>query len=278
MDMKRTLKRTRVLAGAGIGGLLLIITVYASVVGRRPFVDLDASEIALATVRLIPPDKTVEIADTESLEEYLKDVVIYRRDSSHSQYAGQYVNFTLTMKDGARTEVAAYNPFLIIDGVGYRTKYEPCEALNQYANDLLNAEDAHIILEEPPWLAIVSGDTSVGAMLGSYSWQRRNHDGTIEGISVCGVHPLDCQDRLYPYTDSGPTVTLRFHEEPDEILSIRCWSDEHWGDIAADSEDVMARGYEIELRPGGYIYEVVAKWNAENGYGGTANYYFYVRK
>ena len=37
-----------------------------------------------------------------------------------------------------------YNPFLVIDGVGYKTKYEPCEALNHYANRLLEEEDAMI--------------------------------------------------------------------------------------------------------------------------------------
>ena len=45
--------------------------------------------------------------------------------------------FTLHMTDGSTTDVMAYNPFLVIDGVGYRTKYEPCEALSRYANQLL---------------------------------------------------------------------------------------------------------------------------------------------
>lgn len=67
----------------------------------------------------------------------LKDVVIYNEDNSYTEYSGQAVIFMLTMADGTQIEIVAYNPFLIIDGVGYKTKYEPCEALNHYANMLL---------------------------------------------------------------------------------------------------------------------------------------------
>ena len=79
----------------------------------------------------------LEIPDTAELAEYLSQVVIYDRDDSYTEYAGQGVVFTLHMTDGSTTDVMAYNPFLVIDGVGYRTKYEPCEALSRYANQLL---------------------------------------------------------------------------------------------------------------------------------------------
>lgn len=131
------MKKSRILAAAGICVLLLGAAAYVFLNGRKPFKDLDASEIASATVRLTPPDMTVEITDTERLARYLRNVVIYNRDSSYTSYSGQGVTFTLTMTDGTQTEIVAYNPFLIIDGVGYRTKYEPCEALNSYANGLL---------------------------------------------------------------------------------------------------------------------------------------------
>ena len=41
------------------------------------------------------------------------------------------------MTDGTQTSIMAYNPFLVIDGVGYKTEYGPCEKLNDYANKLL---------------------------------------------------------------------------------------------------------------------------------------------
>ena len=49
--------------------------------------------------------------------------------------------FTLTMADGSTEEIIAYNPFVIINGVGYRTKYEPCEKLSQFANTLRQREE-----------------------------------------------------------------------------------------------------------------------------------------
>ncbi len=110
--------------------------------GRRPYKNLDTSQIAAATVKLSPPDQTIQIAEIEELVSYLKDVVIYREDNSYTEYCGQGVTFTLTMTDGTSTQITAYNPFLVIDGVGYRTKYEPCEALNSYANRLLEDENS----------------------------------------------------------------------------------------------------------------------------------------
>ena len=106
-------------------------------VGKRPFKDLDAAQVDGASLTATPPGESIAIAEPEELVEYLQNIVIYRRDDSFREYAGQSVCFTLTMADGTQKEVMAFNPFVIIDGVGYRTKYEPCQALNAYANRLL---------------------------------------------------------------------------------------------------------------------------------------------
>ena len=244
--------------------------------GKKPYRNLDASQIILATVRLIPPDKTIQITEIKELVEYLEDVVIYNRDDSYTECDGQGVIFTLTMSDGTQTDVMAYNPFLVIDGIGYRTKYEPCQALNSYANRLLGKEDANIILEEPPALAVVSDNTSVSALRGSYSWQKAGADGTITSTQADSAHPLDCRDLLCRFETTEQAAVLNFAEEPDRLLSVRCWSDEYWGVSSADSENVDMDGNKVMLKPGGYIYEVTAEWDADNGYGGTAQYSFYV--
>ena len=105
------------------GGILFI---FFS--GRKPFKNLEPSEVLSATVQLIPPEKTIQITKTEDLTKILNAVVLYKKDNSYTKYSGQAVTFALTMADGTQTEIMAYNPFLVIDGVGYRTKYEPCEA------------------------------------------------------------------------------------------------------------------------------------------------------
>ena len=107
--------------------------------GKMPYRDLKASDIVSAAVYLSPPDETVQITDIEELVSYLSEVAIYHEDNSYTDYCGQSVVFTLTMADGDQEKITACNPFVIIDGTGYKAKYEPCERLSRYANKLLNA-------------------------------------------------------------------------------------------------------------------------------------------
>ena len=131
------MRRKGVLAAAMILAALTAAVLIAR--GKMPYQDLKASEVVSAAVRLSPPDETVPIADPEELVALLKEVVIYREDNSYTEYSGHAVTFTLTMADGSQEEITAYSPFLIVNGTGYRAKYEPCEQLNRYANQLRNA-------------------------------------------------------------------------------------------------------------------------------------------
>lgn len=121
---------------------VVIVVLMAGMIisrGKMPYTDLKAPNIASATVYLSPPDETVQIADVEELVSYLSEVTIYHEDNAYTDYCGQTVIFTLTMADGSQEKIAAYNPFVIINGIGYKAKYEPCEKLSRYANKLLNA-------------------------------------------------------------------------------------------------------------------------------------------
>ena len=125
--------------------IMMIICVVAVIcivsihfIGRKPFKNMKSSDIVSATVLLEPPDETIVITDVSELVADLNDVVIYNRNQSYHNYVGQAVTFTLTMSDGTQMKVMAYNPFIVINGIGYKTKYEPCEKLNQYANRLLD--------------------------------------------------------------------------------------------------------------------------------------------
>ena len=116
--------------------LVFVVSVVLIVFrGRKPLKNI---ELVSATVQLLPPDKTIQIEDLDELEDLLEDIVIYNQDNSYTEYAGQAVVFSITMSDGSYMEITAYNPFVIIDGIGYKCKYEPCEKLNSYANELLN--------------------------------------------------------------------------------------------------------------------------------------------
>lgn len=121
--------------------IIAVLTAGVMISRRKmPYKNLKAANIVSAAVHLAPPDRTLQITDTEieELVPYLNEIVIYNEDNSYTDYCGQAVMFTLTMADGSQEEITAYNPFVIINGIGYKTKYEPCEQLGRYANQLLN--------------------------------------------------------------------------------------------------------------------------------------------
>lgn len=244
---------------------------------KRPFRELTGAEIRSASVQLSPPDLMVLIQDTDRLAELLQAVTLYEEDPSYSEYAGQSAAFTLELEDGTQTTVSAFSPFLILDGVGYRAEHDSCEALSRYASGLLEAEDAPLLLKEPPALTAVCGDTAIGALPGSYSWQWQTSGGSWEGVSSDSVHPLDCRELLQPLETEEAHAALRFQAEPDSITDVRCWSDAHWSDPGAEAEPCALDGNTLQLKPGGYIYEVTARWDGSQGSGGTARYSFYIR-
>lgn len=126
-------------------GVILLLSavigwrVFSLASGSKPFKDLTVGEISSVTVEVLPPDKSAELGqeDIERLVNNLRAVTTYRKDDSYREYSGQAVVFTIHKTDDGTLVVMAYNPFLIIDGTGYRTKYEPCQALNVLGNELI---------------------------------------------------------------------------------------------------------------------------------------------
>ena len=244
-------------------------------VGEKPFADLKASDLQSATVRLMPPDETYQVVELKELVSYLQNLVIYEEDNSYTEYAGQAVAYTLTMTDGTERTVTAYAPFLILDGIGYRTKYEPCNALNQLANNIASDASSPMVLEEPPRLDVVSDNTCVETMRGGYSWTIYHDDGTAEATIADSAHPLDCQNLLTCLETTELTARLEFQVPPTEIEDVRCWSDTDFGNPSAESEAVEWNSQTISLLPGGHVYEVTARWEGEN-YEGEASYCFWI--
>ena len=105
---------------------------------HKPFKSLKSSDIISAEVCLSPPDKSVPVNDLDTLVDCLNEIVVYNEDKSYKEYAGQAAIFNISMSDGSKVEITAYNPFIIINGKGYKAKYQPCEELNMLANKILN--------------------------------------------------------------------------------------------------------------------------------------------
>lgn len=131
--------------------------------------------------------------------------------------------------------------------------------------------------KEPPVLKVLDSTCiAIEANIGTYSWMYDNGDGTQTGICADSSHPLEWQEFMIPMTTADGTVELYFDVEPQEF-TIRCWSDAHWGQVDVKDEKVTIQGNKLELKAGGYIYEVVATWTGENlAAEGTAYYAFYV--
>ena len=135
--MKKTLLLTSIVVAVLTCGVFII----KSLVGAKPFKDLSENDISSATVELYPPDVNIDLSDNEikELVPILQTVVIYNQNDSYSEYDGQAVIYSLTKTDGTQETIQAYNPFVVVNGVGYKTKYEPCEKLNAFGNHIRNS-------------------------------------------------------------------------------------------------------------------------------------------
>lgn len=120
--------------------VLALVFIITMVLGARPFKKLSADEVASISVFAIPPEVTVLVEDRSQIQEIVRiinKVKTYEKSEEWREYSGQYVSFTLTMESGEQLEIAAYNPFIVINGQGYKTKYEPCQELNAIANKII---------------------------------------------------------------------------------------------------------------------------------------------
>lgn len=137
------MNKKRLWASLGIIVLICIIFIGKSFVGTRPFKELVVEDIIEVTAWLIPPDIKLALTEEEvnELVGILNRVVIYTEDNTYRDYTGQAVIFTIAKTDGTQISINAYNPFIIIDGTGYKTKYKPCEELSSLANNLDAGKD-----------------------------------------------------------------------------------------------------------------------------------------
>ena len=122
-------------------------------------------------------------------------------------------------------------------------------------------------MKSPPKLVVKCSDGSVSAILGTYSWQYMN-----TGVTADAIHPLDNNNyKILETTDTA--AVLEFEKDPDSILNVICWSDTFLSSSDAESEKVDFQNNTIQLKPGGYIYQVAAEWDTN----GTAYYSFYIK-
>ena len=134
-------------------------------------------------------------------------------------------------------------------------------------------------MKEPPRLTVSLGaGDNFEALSGTYTWNYDMGNSQMSGICADSAHPLDLQEHLIPVEVTVSNVELQF-EVPPQSITVRCWNDTLFGNPTAESETAVLSGNLLELKPGGYIYEVAATWSGENlAAEGTVHYVFNVIK
>ena len=130
---------------------------------------------------------------------------------------------------------------------------------------------------EPPHLQVSDGNAAVTAWRGTWSWLVENEDGTGSGINTDTMHPLDCKKGIpsLKMTKRG-FLTFSFEEAPTSVTVRRYRLNSSDYDAY---EEIPVKGGSIEVKPGNYLYEVIAKWEHPNKpYGGTVYYAFSTEK
>ena len=130
--------------------IVLALTACADNSSQKPFIDLNANDILSIYVHAIPPDETILLEDMETIEQIvdiLRTVVVYQMSNGWRDRAGQSVTFTINKNTGDVVEVRPTGSFLIIDGQGYETEYQPSENLNRIANTLLDTPFGSLPIE-----------------------------------------------------------------------------------------------------------------------------------
>jgi len=106
----------------------------------KPFDTMSANEIAQVTVYAIPPDEEATLTEAEiaSFIPLLQNLKVANPKASTAGLGGQTVKFTVLKTDGSTIEISNIgNVKIIIDGKNYKADYESAEALNNFANKVL---------------------------------------------------------------------------------------------------------------------------------------------
>lgn len=133
-----------------------------------------------------------------------------------------------------------------------------------------------VVLKEPPAAKMLYQNGSVPLLTAGCSWMYPGGDGATQGIIADHAHPLECKDLLKPIKVKGHYGKLAFEDEPDQV-EIRCWPDTQWNQSDSAAEKIICQGSTFDLKEGGFIYEITARWNdSELKHYGTVTYCIYI--
>ena len=130
-------------------GVVVILVVFIFVLfklntGENPFKTLKPEEVQKIELLVRPPYSIIEITSAKQIQEIINElnqVVIYEEDNSWKEVDGQYIQYIITMTNGQVKTIGAYDTCIIIEGVGYKSKYAIFENLNKIANSIIENDN-----------------------------------------------------------------------------------------------------------------------------------------
>lgn len=264
-------------------------------------------KIAVGIICAVVAWVVIGVIDFTMVNSYHKPVFCVGAELADDGGSGTYVGLGYSfdiegnfMPEAENPGVTAYRGYIFgIEVIrGFRDEMLPGvdnESLG--ATEEIEVVPNDTVLTEPPALTVVCGDKTVEALRGTTSWMYQNEDGTDTSIESDSMHPLQAKEYMTPLELIPTTISsidpliayLQWDTIPDKVV-VRCWSEEHWGQPTAESEEIPVSTLmidsniettpiiSVELKDGNYIYEVVAEWNSAEKYSGTAYYSFYTIK
>lgn len=108
---------------------------------EKPFENLGVGEVKEITLNVTPSGKSMVITETNTIKKFtdiLNNIEIYEKDDSWKKYFGGFNEITVSMVNGENIKIVEFNPFLIINDVGYKTNYDVCEKLDELINNIID--------------------------------------------------------------------------------------------------------------------------------------------
>lgn len=129
----------------------------------------------------------------------------------------------------------------------------------------------------PPMLQLTIGSENKEITASTFSWTYNTADGDRKTVQADARPSLES---MVTMDTTAFEAFINFEVKPDEI-TVCCWPDSQHNDQTEECETLDLGGTNrFGLKPatsGGYVYEIVCKWNGEGeSYCGTATYYLFI--
>ena len=135
------MKKSKKLMIIGVVILAIVSAIFGWLLcSDRPFETITANEIEEIKVYAIPPDAEVVLseAEVERVIPLLQNLKVSKPGYKVFALSGQTIKITIKETDGTIIEISNVgNVQIIIDGRSYRADYESAEAINNFANKVL---------------------------------------------------------------------------------------------------------------------------------------------